>query len=29
MLKTRSSIIKNIRNFFDDKGYLELDTPLL
>jgi len=29
MLQTRSSIIKRIRSFFENKGYLELDTPLL
>ncbi|MDR0464520.1 MAG: LysR family transcriptional regulator, partial [Treponema sp.] len=29
MLKTRAAIIKKVRSFFDDKGYLELDTPLL
>ena len=29
MLKTRAAIIQKIRSFFDDKGYLELDTPLL
>jgi len=29
MLKTRAAIIKRIRSFFDNKGYLELDTPLL
>jgi len=29
MLQTRASIIKQIRSFFDNRGYLELDTPLL
>ena len=29
MLRTRAAIIQNVRSFFDDKGYLELDTPLL
>jgi lysyl-tRNA synthetase class 2 len=29
MLQKRASIIKNIRSFFYNKGYLELDTPLL
>ena len=29
MLKTRASIMKQIRLFFDERGYLELDTPLL
>jgi len=29
MLQLRASIIRRIRNFFDDRGYLELDTPLL
>jgi len=28
-LQKRASIIKKIRSFFDDNGYLELDTPLL
>jgi len=29
MLQNRAAIIKNIRSFFENKGYLELDTPLL
>jgi len=29
MLKTRAAILKQIRLFFDERGYLELDTPLL
>jgi len=29
MLQSRAAIIKKIRSFFDNKGYLELDTPLL
>jgi lysyl-tRNA synthetase class 2 len=29
MLQARASIIKQIRLFFDNMGYLELDTPLL
>jgi len=29
MLQERASIIKQVRDFFDDRGYLELDTPLL
>jgi lysyl-tRNA synthetase class 2 len=29
MLKERARIIRKVRSFFDDKGYLELDTPLL
>ncbi|MCL2276696.1 MAG: LysR family transcriptional regulator [Treponema sp.] len=29
MLKTRASVIQKIRSFFIDRGYLELDTPLL
>jgi len=29
MLQQRAAIIKNIRSFFDNKNYLELDTPLL
>ena len=29
MLERRASIIKQIRSFFDEKKYLELDTPLL
>jgi lysyl-tRNA synthetase class 2 len=29
MLKERARIIRRVRSFFDDKGYLELDTPLL
>jgi len=29
MLETRANIIKQIRSFFDTRGYLELDTPLL
>ena len=29
MLRQRADIIKQIRIFFDNKGYLELDTPLL
>jgi len=29
MLQKRSDIIKRVRSFFDDRGYLELDTPLL
>jgi len=28
-LKERASIIRQVRTFFDDRGYLELDTPLL
>jgi len=27
--KKRSELYKNIRNFFDEKGYLEVDTPSL
>ena len=26
---TRTKILKSIRNFLDDKGYLEVDTPIL
>jgi lysyl-tRNA synthetase class 2 len=29
MLRERARIIRRIRSFFDDNGYLELDTPLL
>ncbi|MDR2716537.1 MAG: LysR family transcriptional regulator [Treponema sp.] len=29
MLQERARIIRHIRSFFDDRGYLELDTPLL
>jgi lysyl-tRNA synthetase class 2 len=29
MLERRASIIRQVRSFFDDKKYLELDTPLL
>ena len=29
LLQTRAAIIKNIRSFFDERKYLELDTPLL
>jgi len=29
MLEKRAGIIKQVRAFFDNKGYLELDTPLL
>ena len=29
MLQTRAAIIRNIRSFFDNRDYLELDTPLL
>jgi elongation factor P--(R)-beta-lysine ligase len=29
MLQRRAAIIKQIRSFFDNKNYLELDTPLL
>jgi lysyl-tRNA synthetase class 2 len=29
MLKERARIIRQVRSFFDNKGYLELDTPLL
>jgi len=29
MLQKRAAIIKQVRAFFDNKGYLELDTPLL
>ncbi|MCL2720066.1 MAG: LysR family transcriptional regulator [Treponema sp.] len=29
MLQRRAAIIKQIRSFFEQKGYLELDTPLL
>ncbi|MCL2231024.1 MAG: LysR family transcriptional regulator [Treponema sp.] len=29
ILQQRAAIIKNIRSFFDNKNYLELDTPLL
>ena len=29
MLETRAAIIKKVRSFFDNKSYLELDTPLL
>jgi len=29
MLQKRAAIIKQVRSFFDSRGYLELDTPLL
>ena len=29
MLQERARIIRQVRSFFDEKGYLELDTPLL
>ncbi|WP_461257960.1 amino acid--tRNA ligase-related protein [Treponema sp. R80B11-R83G3] len=29
MLQRRAAIIKQVRSFFDNKNYLELDTPLL
>jgi lysyl-tRNA synthetase class 2 len=29
MLQKRAAIIKYVRSFFDNRGYLELDTPLL
>ncbi|MCD6459938.1 lysine--tRNA ligase [bacterium] len=29
VFKTRSMIIKNIRNFFDSKGFLEVETPMM
>jgi lysyl-tRNA synthetase class 2 len=29
MLRERARIIRQVRSFFDDRGYLELDTPLL
>jgi len=29
MLQKRAAVIKSVRSFFDKKGYLELDTPLL
>jgi lysyl-tRNA synthetase class 2 len=29
MLQKRAAIIRQVRSFFDSKGYLELDTPLL
>jgi lysyl-tRNA synthetase class 2 len=29
MLRSRASIIRRVRSFFDSKKYLELDTPLL
>jgi lysyl-tRNA synthetase class 2 len=29
MLQERARIIRQVRSFFDNKGYLELDTPLL
>jgi len=29
MLQERARIIRQVRSFFDDRGYLELDTPLL
>jgi lysyl-tRNA synthetase class 2 len=29
MLKERARIIRRVRSFFDDRNYLELDTPLL
>jgi len=29
MLKTRANVIQKVRSFFINKGYLELDTPLL
>jgi len=29
MLQKRAAIIKQVRSFFDNKNYLELDTPLL
>jgi lysyl-tRNA synthetase class 2 len=29
MLQTRAALIKKVRSFFDERNYLELDTPLL
>jgi len=29
MLQTRADIIRQVRSFFDERNYLELDTPLL
>jgi len=29
LLQKRAAIIKQVRSFFDNKNYLELDTPLL
>jgi len=29
MLQTRAAVIRHIRSFFDERKYLELDTPLL
>ncbi|MDR2803911.1 MAG: LysR family transcriptional regulator [Treponema sp.] len=29
MLRTRAAIIQNVRRFFDGRGYLEVDTPML
>ena len=29
MLQERARIIRQVRSFFDDRNYLELDTPLL
>jgi lysyl-tRNA synthetase class 2 len=29
MLKTRAAVMKKVRSFFDERNYLELDTPLL
>ncbi|MCL2600918.1 MAG: LysR family transcriptional regulator, partial [Treponema sp.] len=29
MLRERAGIIRQVRSFFDARGYLELDTPLL
>jgi lysyl-tRNA synthetase class 2 len=29
LLRLRSAIFREIRNFFDERGYLEVDTPLL
>jgi lysyl-tRNA synthetase class 2 len=29
MIKRRSQLLRAMRNFFDAKGYLEVDTPSL
>jgi len=29
MLQTRAAVIKKVRSFFDERNYLEIDTPLL